>query len=211
MAYVVFKVTRSPGKFPDQLRSLFRKYFEREGFCFAPVVEVHDGAALLSIYFQNRHARDAVATVAMRPAAGSFRLSRPALPSVSIQIHCPGVAFGVARIPFYVEPEYRAKRLAFEIAADVHYPHGRGKMIRMHGGMRTSSIANLSQGIRLLKALAGLAFGILHEEHPARTFLTVPHGVTDGGPAAPQVEIAILWQPPAEGPAASDAPRRVAA
>ena len=211
MAYVVFKVTRSPGKFPDHLRAIFKKYFEREGFCFAPVVEVQDGASVLCIYFQNRYARDLVATVAMQPAAGSFRFSRPPLPSASVQVHCPGVAFGVARIPYAVPQDYRARRLAFEIAADVRYPNWCGPMVRMHGGMRCGCIANLSQGTRLLRALGGLAFGIIHEEHPARTFLTVPHGVSDGPGTAQQIEVAILWQPPTEGIATSDAPRRAAA
>lgn len=212
MAYVVFKVSRSPGKFPDHLRERTGRYFERTGFCFAPVVEVEGGTAALCIYFQNRYARDVLATVAMQPAARSFRLSRLPLPSASVQVHCPGVGFGVARLRFPVGTEFQGKRLTFEIAADVKYPAGRGKLIRMRGGIRAGSIANLSQGTRLLKALAGaLLLGLVHEEHPAKVAVVVPQGAVNSPPGGQPPYIQILWQPPAAQPAHVGSPQRAAA
>jgi len=186
------------------------KYFERSGFCFAPVVETEGGAAVLCIYFQNRHEREVVATIAMQPGLRSFRASRLPLPSASVQIHCPGVAFGVARLPFAVPEKYHGKRLAFELAADVSYPRGRGKMIRMHSGLRAGPTANLNQGTRLLNSLAGLLLlGLLREESPARASVVVPPGVNNSLPDHHAPRVQILWQPTTE--AASAPARRAAA
>ena len=73
MGYVVFKVSRMPDKIPDFLREHAGRYFEREGLCFAPVFEVVNATAWMCIYFQNRHARESVATIEMWPAIRSFR------------------------------------------------------------------------------------------------------------------------------------------
>jgi hypothetical protein len=209
---VVFKVSRMPDKIPDFLRERAGRYFEREGLCFAPVFEVHSATGMMCIYFQNRHAREAVAFIEMRPAIRSFRVTRPPVPSILVSVDCPGAAFGVARIAFPISREFQGKKLNFEIAADVTYPARRGKLLRHRAGMRVGSTSDLSQGIRLLKALGGLVFfGLVHETHPAKVAMMLPRGVAESIPPPQPPRVEILWRPaPAENGAGALSPRAAA-
>ena len=146
VAWLFYRGLHRPEKLPDLLGQTVGKYFERDGLCFAPVVETVDGASRLSIYFQNRHAGHASATIHMLPPRRSFRFGRHPLPPVQVLIECPAAAFGVARLPFPIPPKYQGRRMSFELAADVRYPARRGRLLRFRAGKRTGRGRDLERG-----------------------------------------------------------------
>ncbi|HEX4793103.1 MAG TPA: hypothetical protein VH370_04890 [Humisphaera sp.] len=196
MAYVVYRVWRSPDRLPDKLQEIARRYFERKGLCFAPRFEVQDGRALLCIYFQNRHEREVYATLAVQPGMRSFRLTRYRLSSVSVSVGCPGGAFGVARVPIPIPAGLQGKQIRFEVGADVEYAGRRGKLLRMHGGRRTSCTSNLHQGYQFLNALGGVLLGgIIREQSPAKLLMILPTNVADTLPESGAPRVELLWWP----------------
>jgi len=197
MSYVVWKVSRMPGKLPDHLARIRWRYFERTGLAFAPTFEVEGGIAWLCFYFQNRYEREVNATIVMQAGLRSFRVSRYSLATQSVSIRCAGGAFGVARLPMPIPANLQGRKATFEVAADVKYPKWRGKLLHMCAGLRTGPTRNLSQTVRLLDALLfGMFFGILHANRPAQVSLVLPTGVSEQPPADRQRSLELLWQPP---------------
>lgn len=208
MSWVVYKVSRMPGKYPDHLAAIRRRYFERTGLAFAPRFEINNGVAFLCFYFQNRYEREVYATMVMQPGLRSFRYARHPLPVMSMAVRCPGGGFGVARLPMEIPANLQGRKVRFEVAADIKYPSRRGKLLHQRGGLRVGPTSRLSQGRRLLDTLAvALFFGIIHEHRPAGLSLVLPSQVSDQ-PADRQRGLELLWQPPA---AADASPPRLAA
>lgn len=205
-------VWRRPDALPDHLRQLAGRYFEQDGFCFAPTVETAaDGTSWFSVYFQNRFERAADARVLVRPGVRSFRVSRHPLPTVVLDVRCPGVAFGVVRVPFPVPARYHGRKVNFEVAADAKYPGGRGKLHRVRGGVRVGSTSELSGRHQLLSFVAMLFLGIISSHQAASVTLQLPTNIDDaegdaGAPWGPE----ILWQPDLPPGDFSDVPRRAA-
>ena len=208
VAGAMFAVSRRPDSIPDKLREVAPKYFERDGLCFAPVVEAAGGACFLNVYFQNRHARHASARIDVMPGARSFRLARHPLAEVSVRIECPGGAFGVVRVPFLVPADYQGRRVSFDVAADVKYPARRGKLLRPRGGVAVGPTSDLSQTRQLLSTLALLPLGILQVASPGRVTLRLPIEVAGDAPAPRPTPCEILWAPDAS---AAPTPHRTAA
>jgi hypothetical protein len=194
--WLLVRVARRPDRLPDHLARTTGKYFEREGLCFAPRFEAaYGGACFLCLYVQNRFARPASARIDALPPVRSFRLSRVPLAPVSVRVECPGGAFGVVRVPFGVPAKYQGKRLAFEVAADVKYPAGRGEMLRQRGGVRAGSIREARPSHQLLKSLSFLFLGVIHTSRPASATMTLPRGVAESAPAGGPGAFEVLWLP----------------
>lgn len=201
MSYVVFKVSRMKGKFPDHLAAIRKRYFERTGLAFAPTFEVEGGVAWLCFHFQNRFEREVNATLVIQPGARSFRFSRLPLTTMSVSVRCPGGAFGVARLPMPIPAHLQGRKVKFELAADVKYPMRRGKLLHPRVGRRTGPTSHLSQVRRAMDALPvafvfGPILGILSEHRPAWVSLVLPTGVSEQPPVDRQRSLELLWQPP---------------
>lgn len=209
VSFLLWKFSRRPDRLPDLLRDTVGRYFEQSGLCFAPRLEVLSGHCFICLYFQNRHAGEAVARVQFLPPLRSFSVGRHPLPQVTYDLACPGGAFGVVRVPFPVPRKYQGTRVQYEVGADVEYPQGRGKLLRYAEGVRVGRTRHLSQAYQLLETVVGLFFGFLSVSGPSRAPLQLPTEVLETGPdffiPSPQ----ILWQP--DQPAAPPTPLRQAA
>jgi hypothetical protein len=153
-------------------------YFERDGLCFAPVIEILDGVCWISIYFQNRYASPCTCGIQLLPPRRAFWVGRHNLPPIHAVIHCPGAAFGVTRRPYPVDKKYQGKPWRFDVYGNTQYPQGKGRMLRFRDGIPAGSNASFT-----VSGAHGIS--ILHfPRNIAATF---------AGPIEPMTEI--LWQP----------------
>ena len=221
IAWVLFRAGPEPERIPDLLREVTggRKYFERHGFCFAPVVETVAGRCVLSIFFQNRYAHPVKATVAMRPPLKSFRITRHGVAPVSISVDCPGAAFGVVRVAYPVPAGYRGRRMRFDVGADVKYPRRRGPLLRKRMGVRVGPARELRASYNVLSAFGTLILlccGVLYVSGPAGATLVFPADADEPAPGSEKLPVGaasqtqILWLPDAPG-ALPAVPARAAA
>ncbi|HEV2296339.1 MAG TPA: hypothetical protein VGR35_21025 [Tepidisphaeraceae bacterium] len=168
-------------QYPDLLRERTGVYFEQHGLCFAPLLETTPhGGCVLALYFQNRYDRRAVGRVQVLPPRRRLRLKRHDLPARLIDIECPGGAFGVVRLAFPIPAKHQGSDITFDIAADVLYPDGRGRMLRLRAGVPAGSLGG----------------SIMHaHSSPARVMLALPRGLAQPPRRRADAEAEIIWSP----------------
>ena len=188
---------------PDLLRKNVRRYFEREGLCFAVVADASDGQFSWKILFQNRYDRPRSAHIAFRPAAGFLPFNRAKMDEVYVKVDCDGGAYGSATVPFALPPEYLGRKLKFEILAETEFPAGRGKMLRFRDGVHVGNRYKSGADTALM-ALSGLT-GHLHVKKQATFVCRLPEQASSesGG----QIVQEILWRP-SDAKTMNDASRR---
>jgi hypothetical protein len=152
-------------------------YFERDGLCFAPVVQVKDGVCWIAMFFQNRYARPCTARVELRKSW----IGPKNLPPINADLSCPGGAFGVCRFPYAVPAQCQGRRCWFEVYATTSYPEGKGELLRFHSPRQAGEAA--------VTTFFTLAPG------PNHCRIHLPHGVKADIGAAINPTTEILWQP----------------
>ena len=137
-----------PERLPDLLRGRVGTYFEVDGLCFAPKLEITPrGACVMAVYFQNRYAGRAEARVQILPMRRWWGM-RHALPAAALSFDCPGGAFGVARASFPIAAKYQGRRMTFSITAATNYPQDRGEILRLRQGITPKRwTCTLPQGV----------------------------------------------------------------
>jgi hypothetical protein len=194
LGLLVWSLTRKD-KFPDLLRQRHGSYFERDGFCFAITPAASNGECRLDFYFQNGFDRSSRAQVVMRPSQ-QFFLNRRPIETLTVEIDCPGGAYGVARVPWAVPAKFQGKKQSFDVGAHVEYPTGRGTMIRYRDGVHVGTAKrDVWAGIL---TLAGAVGGTVVITKPAKVKLTLPKDVEDTVPEDALISIEILWRPVGE-------------
>lgn len=163
---------------PDYLYQVIGDYFNRDGFCFAAQAAAIDGVAYVEAWFQNQHDRQCFATIGLGPARNFF-LDRNAIEPILCDINCEPGAFGVARIPFSLPKQFQGTLQSFEVGASVHYPHGKGQLLRFRDGVLIRQNSNFSSASHIALAVAGVATGTLALVTPAQTKLELPSGVAE--------------------------------
>lgn len=176
---------------PDYLQQQMGDYFNRGGFCFAPQATTIDGAAYVEVWFQNQHARQCRATICLRPARNFF-LDRNAIQPILCDINCEPGAFGVARIPLSLPKQFQGKLQSFEVGASVHYPQGKGRLLRFRDGVVIRQNADFLSASRLAFAVAGVATGTLGLITPAQIKLQLPSGVSENAEGL-KPQVSTLW------------------
>lgn len=180
-------------KAPDLLREAVGSYFERDGFCFAFRVGDEAGRCVWTVWFQNRYERPCRARVSFRPAVKNLGVRRPSLEHIDFELECPGAAFGKVLIPYPVPASEQGYRRSFEVAAVVHYPDGRGALLRFRNGLRVAGRQKSGLDTALM-ATAALA-GHLHYHRAARFTAQLPSNVLTALPPEPAPTPLILWMP----------------
>jgi len=121
---------------PDFLYLVNRKYFNRNGFCFALAAEKRDRLCLLCVYYQNQHENPCQAIVAFRPTS-----AESAGEPITVAIDCPPAGFGVVRVPVAVPYLEQGSKRNFQVGATVNYPEGKGRRLLKRDGflLRTNA------------------------------------------------------------------------
>jgi len=175
---------------PDFLQEVKRRYFERDGLCFAVDLTVDESSVCwMIIHYQNRYDRPCSATVAVKPLTG-FWLTRRSLPEVEATIDVGPAAFGVIRTPWAIPARYQGKRQRLGVGASPVYPHGRGRLVRFRDGMRTHRHDfHDSVGMKII-----LLVFLLRSSTPAGLRVTLPTNVAEEIPENLTAEAFQLWE-----------------
>jgi len=194
---LILKLHSRPDLETDYLRCVARTYFNRDGFCFAFVVNSVDGIAVMDAYFQSQYDRSSIGRIALRPARGFF-MTRARIGgrigAITFEVECPPGGFGHARIPIPLAENLQGKRQSFEVGASVQYPDGKGRRIRFHDGVFLRSNSNFGNSFGTALTIAGAATGSIVLSQPATTTFDLPTGVADHLPITVAPEMRILWQ-----------------
>lgn len=179
-------------KAPDFLAHVSRRYFERDGFCFALVPRVHQGHHAMDVYFQNRHDRCCAARVVLKVCAGPFT-TRPEIGNLDSRVACGPAEYGYTSIPWPIPPQLQGTKLTLNIYADVRYPEGRGKLLRYRNGVRVRAASGdiVETGLFAAAALAGH----IVIARTANITVKIPAGVSSTLPDASSSRTWILWKP----------------
>ena len=119
-------------------------------------------------------------------------MNRPGLGSMTIQVDCPAGSYGVTHIPWAVAKKFQGKKLSLDVAANVNYPEGRGKLIRYRGGVQVGAAGN--DALRIAMTVAGAMAGMMVVSSKARETITLPTDVAETVDDALPITTDILWK-----------------
>jgi hypothetical protein len=170
---------------PDFLSEINKKYFERNGFCFAFQPEVIDGFSRMNIFFQNRYSNPCIGVVSLEPL--NFVSDNPL--GIVAEINCEGGAYGVCDIPWPLASSLQGLTVRFGVACQTKYPLGRGKLLRFREGLRIS--LSTSRHFALTAFL--LPLGHIFIYRPARIKFTLPKNVSEIAARGDEPTLEILW------------------
>lgn len=178
-------------KAPDFLARVTRRYYERDGFCFAIVPQVTAGNCAIQIYFQNRYDRPCSAQILIRGRTSLFA-GRPDVKEIALGVSCGPGEFGCSTIPWPVPLELQGKPVSLSVYAGVKYPDGRGTLLRYRDGMRVGAVGTdfWREGLQIAGALGGAVV----ISRPARITLNLPSGVSISDSRGMTVETKTLWK-----------------
>jgi len=200
LALVVFlRIHFRRDEVPDYLRQMCGGYFDRGGFCFSFAAYDVDGICFLDAFFQNKYERPCVGRIALRPAKDFF--GRRKIDAITYEISCEAAAFGVARVPLPLPLAVQGKRQKFEVGASVHYPEGKGRMLRFRDGAVIRTNSNFGNSFGTALQVAGAMGGTLVLTRPASATVSLPIGVAEEIPDGIEPEVKTFWRlgdPPLE-------------
>jgi len=197
-AFLWYRADNTKEKLPDLLAQTIRSfsYFEREGLCFAPVVQVQlkEGTCWIAMFFQNRYAGPCSCRVEMLPPLRPLWVGRYNLPPINAELHCPGGAFGVCRFPYAFPARYQGRKWRFDVYASTKYPQGRGEMLRFRAGIFAGSrdffTLTSARGHCRIYLPSGVTNDIATATEPTTQILWQPDLPTNAFPVIPTAEIA---------------------
>ncbi len=178
-------------KVPDFLGKIDGSAFERDGFCFKIGTRFDDGRCLMFVHFQTRHDHPSRMKLVLQSSQGFF-LNRPNFASMTVEIDCPAGGYGVTTFPWPVAKKLAGKTLSIDVAGDVRYPEGKGKMIRYRGGLPVGSAGSNPWNTAL--TVAGALGGMIVLTKPAKMKLKLPKDIDENIDENAPIETQILWQ-----------------
>jgi hypothetical protein len=178
---------------PDYLRQHVGGYYNRDGFCFAPIVTASDGVCYMNAYFQNQRDTPCVGRIAIRPARGFF-MNRADIDTIAINVICEPAAVGVARVALPVAAKLQGKRQSFEVGASVNYPQGKGCQLRFRDGVILRADSNFQDGVMTALAVGLVMTGHIVLTRPAMARMKLPTGVAEEIPDGLTPEIKTVWR-----------------
>lgn len=175
-------------KLPDFLSQIEKRFYERDGFCFAVLPSVADGLCWVNIFFQNKYERRCQAVVLLRPSFG-FWLTTRDIQNVMVTIPCEPAGFGQVSVPLPIPQQYQGKRQRLDVGASVKYPEGRGQILRFRDGMRVGK-HNFHNAASVHLAVTLLTLGQVRLSKPATLTFTLPTDVAENlpGPIEPRID-----------------------
>lgn len=163
-------------KMPDFLANIPGPLLERDGFCFKVATSATKGRCYVTLHFQSRYDRPSRAVVVIQPSKGFF-LTRPDLGRLTLSIDCPAAGYGLAAVPWAVAKKFQGKVQRLDVAADVEYPEGKGRMIRYRGGTQIRTAGH--DTFRTVATLAGAMGATIVLMKPASIKLKFPKDVDE--------------------------------
>lgn len=199
-ALVLFLIAHfQQDEIPDYLFEKFGTFLECNGFCFVGRTIEYNGICHLEIYFQSQQDNPCTASISLKPALSLF-LSRASISAIKLEIPCETAAFGVARLPISVLPEFQGTQQTFEVSGFVDYPEGKGKTFRFRDGIVVRD-SKLMHAVTTALSVGGAMTGQLIIYKPPSMTLDLPKNVAVDVPWDAKPKVITLWKlfdPPLE-------------
>ena len=193
---------RTNGTIPDLLAARVRHVpYEKEGVSFAFQFRVDDGVFYIAALVQSRHERAAEGVLRLMPEPESAERPTP-LSTLELPFFTGPAGLCVVSLP--VPVEWQGHSAAFDLEAQVHWPHGKGQALRVGAGVgvRDGKPSLAASGLFHLLGFLYWPIGLFHmifrtATNDGRTVvrLRLPAGLADGfDPANYVSEPRVLWQ-----------------
>lgn len=191
---VLFWMQLRRNVFPDYLLDIAGEYFNRGDLCFAFDISTVEGAARLTMFYQNHRDAACRGQVALRPARGFF-LGRADMETIVFQVECEPAALGFVSTSLPIPQQLQGKKQSFEVGASVRYPEGKGKLVLFRDGILLRNDSNFDNPVGTSLTVAGLAAGMIVFSSPAAAKLMLPIGVSETIDIGQDQERGTLWRP----------------
>ncbi len=176
---------------PDLLASIAAPYFESEGLCFFPVVDVVDGCCRISMFYQNRFSGHCCAEISLW-AVPSFWLRSPNKKILTFDIDCMGGEYGVVSQFYGIKSRWQGRRAEFEIEGKASYPDGKGDVLRYEIGLEADRKGVRYDIYRVVVAIISMGHVLLGRAS-GKVCLALPDGVAEEVPEEWPAQGEILW------------------
>lgn len=184
--WLLIRAAKRKDRSPDFLARYSLRYFERDGFCFIIRPTAIDETCFFEMHYQNRYTK---------PCQARVVVSRGLTTIMTIPVDCEAAGFGVARVPYGVNPNYLGTARRFEVSAAVRYPEGRGELVRFREGLRVGSVKVGDWTGAAAVATIGLAgLGVLSFRRAARMTIQLPRGVRESVADDAPIVSETLWR-----------------
>ena len=176
---------------PDLLAKIATNYFESDGLCFFPVVDVVDGFCRISMLYQNRCSGHCRAEISLR-AVPNFWLRSPNKKILVFDIDCKGGEYGVVSQFYGIKSWWQGKTAEFQVEGKASYPDGKGDLLRIEKGQQVESKTFGSEILRLLVAILTRGHVIL-DDGVSKVHLALPPNVAEEVPEEWPPQSEVLW------------------
>lgn len=195
LLFILIRAARKRDLAPDLLHQEFGEVFERDGFCFVPVLDSTDeGECSFEIHYQNRYAGACVCELVIQPSVKTLGVRRHDVPTVAVEIECPEGGIGIMRIPYPIKAKYQGKTMTYDVAARTRYPNGAGRMLRFREGARVGTHEHAIGSIGKAAVTLGLAVGgIIRFSRPAQITIELPSRASDSNSPGAALSNEVLW------------------
>jgi hypothetical protein len=163
----------------DFLGERFKTYFEQEGLCVRPAIEVDGGMGVMRVYYQNRYDRPCVGRFEM--VVNATFTKRRKLKPVYLEFNVAGGEFGVMHVPYGILQALGGKKANYALGMKVKYPKGKGNILRVQRGSRMGKSARDYSWVLALLLLPYWGI-LLLLSRSANVTLTLPSGVMETVP-----------------------------
>lgn len=190
-ADVCFSDLFPKSKAPDLLAQVAARYFECDGLCFFPVLDVVDGYCRANLFYQNRFSGNCRAEVSLS-AVPNFWSRSANKKTLVFEINCSGGEYGVVSRFCGINSRWQGKTEEFNIEGKATYPQGKGDLLRIERGLSAQGTETSDTVLLGLLAIISLGHLMVHHES-ARVCLALPDGVPEEVPDDWPQDAEILW------------------
>ncbi len=177
----------------DYLSRLTKRYFNRDGLCFALTSEVIDSTYCLKLYVQNQFDRPCVGRIALHPKKFPF-LAPVELSTIVFNVSCEPAGFYLATMPIPVPKRYQGTPQTFDIGASVEYPEGQGNRVRFRDGLYIRTNDKFEGTQSPLLSIGGLFLGMVLYMKSATCHFSLPTNVHDELTGVVQPSLQMIWK-----------------
>jgi len=176
---------------PDALVG-YSPFFERNGFCFVPQLNVRDGLCWFDVYFQTRWSGNCQAELYFIPMEGMSSDGNHQVQPISVKIECAGGEVGVVKIPYPIGESWQGKIMIYDVAARTTYPDGKGDILR---GREGTPVGEPSSDLREALKAAKILIAPMRMTKDAIVEFQLPIGVQSANPPDAIIQTEMLWRP----------------
>ena len=148
------RVRRRRDEPPDMLAELVGGYYERDGLCFAPHLQVSGDLCWFTVYCQNCYSERIVGQISFLPLEGMSTAGAHDVPPITVDVNIEGGDVSAVSVPYPIARAWQGKLVVYNVVAKATHPLGRGRVIRSGQGSPVGEpTRQLSMGEQVVQAV----------------------------------------------------------